>query len=113
MPPVSIIYKTITYFQQANYEGDTRRPASLRLSHVGIRFGRPTLYDSASNDHAVLRARRAVIQEAAGTTDTTSIGYSYCYNTLDDPIKPRHGFTFEFNQDFAGFGGDVKYHPYG
>ena len=40
---------------------------------------------------------------------TSSIGYSYSYNTLDDPIKPRHGMTFQFNQDFAGFGGNVKY----
>src|SRR5260370_22127762 len=50
-----------------------------------------------------------VILQALGSATTSSIGYSYAYNTLDDPIKPRKGFTFQFSQDFAGFGGTVKY----
>src|SRR5207237_1060771 len=50
-----------------------------------------------------------VIQEAAGSEVTSAFGYSYTYNTLDDPIKPRHGYTFQISQDFAGFGGNTKY----
>jgi outer membrane protein insertion porin family len=49
------------------------------------------------------------IRLAAGSSDTSSFGYSYSYSTLDDPIKPRKGLTFVLSQDFAGFGGTLKY----
>ena len=43
---------------------------------------------------------------------TSSIGYTYAYNTLDDPIKPRRGITFQISQDFAGLGADLEYLQY-
>jgi outer membrane protein insertion porin family len=49
------------------------------------------------------------VQLAAGSANTSSIGYTYSYNTLDDILKPRHGVTFGFSQDIAGFGGTLKY----
>ncbi len=103
------LYKTILYFQQADYTADT--------TSAGFRIGFPT------SEYGFLAVRYAysisyltpfigagtVIQQAAGTFDTSSIGYGYSYNTLDDPIKPRHGFQFQLNQDFAGFGGNEKF----
>jgi outer membrane protein insertion porin family len=44
-----------------------------------------------------------------GSATTSSVGYSFTYNTLDDALKPHKGVTFELDQDFAGFGGNVKY----
>jgi outer membrane protein insertion porin family len=103
------LYKTITYFQQANYEGDTTA-AGFRLGFPTSEFGSVGLrYTISEQVLSPYLGAGTVIEAAAGTTDTSSIGYSYSYNTLDDPIKPRHGFTFGFNQDFAGFGGDTKY----
>ncbi len=49
------------------------------------------------------------ILDAAGTTQTSLIGYTFSYNTLDDYQKPTRGLTFSFSQDFAGFGGTLKY----
>ncbi|HEY5047137.1 MAG TPA: outer membrane protein assembly factor BamA [Rhizomicrobium sp.] len=105
------IYKTLTYFQQASYEGDT--------TAAGFRFGFPTSeYGGASFRYTIrldtitpFGTLNPIIEEAAlqGTATTSSVGYSYTYNTLDDQIKPRKGFTFEVDQDFAGFGGNVKY----
>jgi outer membrane protein insertion porin family len=105
------IYKTITYFQQANYQGDT--------TGIGLRFGFPTSeygavglrYTFRVDSIAPYGMLNPVIEEAAleGTATTSAIGYTYTYNTLDDRIKPTHGFTFEVDQDFAGFGGNVKY----
>lgn len=103
------IYKTISYIQQASYESDQ--------TAAGIRFGFPTSeygavglrYTFSINQISPFGGAPTIIQEAAGTNTTSSIGYSYTYNTLDDPIKPRRGLLFQFNQDFAGFGGNVKY----
>jgi outer membrane protein insertion porin family len=103
------LYKTILYFQQANYTGDT--------TSVGFRLGFPTSeygavglnYTFSISSLTPFLGAGTVIQEAAGTYDTSAIGYGYNYNTLDDPIKPRHGFVFSFNQQFAGFGGNQKY----
>lgn len=104
------IYKTITYFQQASYQGDT--------TAAGIRFGFPTSEFGGVSLRYTLRLdsvspfgfSNVAIQAAAlqGSATTSSLGYTYTYNTLDDPLKPRKGYTFEVDQDFAGFGGNVK-----
>ncbi|HWU26692.1 MAG TPA: outer membrane protein assembly factor BamA [Rhizomicrobium sp.] len=103
------IYKTILYFQQADYTADT--------TSAGFRIGFPTSeYGSVGVRYAYsissispFLGAGTVIQQSAGTFDTSSVGYSYTYNTLDDPIKPRHGFVFGLNQDIAGFGGNEKF----
>ncbi|HKR86538.1 MAG TPA: outer membrane protein assembly factor BamA [Phenylobacterium sp.] len=40
---------------------------------------------------------------------TSLVGYGYRTDHRNDPIKPTRGFYLQFNQDFAGIGGDVKY----
>jgi outer membrane protein insertion porin family len=105
------IYKIVTYFQQASYEGDT--------TAFGLRFGFPTSEYGAVGLRYTWRLdnitpffqTNPIIEAAAaqGSATTSSIGYSYTYNTLDDPIRPRRGGTAELDQDFAGFGGNVKY----
>ena len=51
----------------------------------------------------------AVLCEERGSTLTSSVGFQYRYDTRDDPVKPTRGFAVDFNQDFAGFGGNVDY----
>jgi len=36
-------------------------------------------------------------------------GYSFGWDRRNDPITPTRGFDFNFSQDLAGIGGDVKY----
>jgi outer membrane protein insertion porin family len=45
----------------------------------------------------------------AGSTLTSSAGYSLNYNTLDNNKNPTDGLIVDFKQDFAGLGGDVSY----
>jgi outer membrane protein insertion porin family len=45
----------------------------------------------------------------AGSTLTSSVGYSLNYNTLDNNKNPTDGLIVDFKQDFAGLGGDVSY----
>jgi outer membrane protein insertion porin family len=44
-----------------------------------------------------------------GSFLTSSIGYGYRLDHRNDPQSPTRGFYLQFNQDFAGLGGDVKY----
>jgi len=40
---------------------------------------------------------------------TSLVGYGYSFDRRNDPVTPTRGFYAQFNQDFAGVGGDVKY----
>jgi outer membrane protein insertion porin family len=103
------LYKVLTNFDQADYESDT--------SAIGLRLGFPTSefgsvglrYTFRVDNLTPYSGAPEAIQLAAGSANTSSFGYSYSYNTFDDPIKPMHGMSFQLSQDFAGFGGTLKY----
>ena len=44
-----------------------------------------------------------------GKQTSSSIGYTYRYDTRISGLNPDAGVLFEFSQDFAGLGGDSKY----
>jgi outer membrane protein insertion porin family len=44
-----------------------------------------------------------------GSFITSLVGYGYRLDRRNSPVNATRGFTFGFNQDFAGAGGDVKY----
>lgn len=46
---------------------------------------------------------------AVGEQFSSSIGYTYRYDTRISGLNPDAGVLFEFSQDFAGLGGDSKY----
>ena len=104
------LYKIITEYQQAGYQGNTTG-AGLRLGFPTSEFGAVSLRYTYRIDQISLFGTDVTqaLEEAAGTADTSSVGYSYDYNTLDDPIKPTKGVAFDLSQDFAGFGGTEKY----
>ncbi|HWY15168.1 MAG TPA: outer membrane protein assembly factor BamA [Rhizomicrobium sp.] len=103
------IYKIITDYRQVDYQGDTTA-LGLRLGFPTSEFGSVGLrYTISVAKVSPFSGAPTVIQEAAGSETTSSLGYSYTYSVLDDPIKPRKGYSFEFSQDFAGFGGNTKY----
>jgi outer membrane protein insertion porin family len=51
----------------------------------------------------------AVLCEERGSTLTSSVGFAYRIDERDDPVKPTRGFYFDFDQTFAGFGGNVDF----
>lgn len=48
-----------------------------------------------------------ILSREEGQYDTSSLGYTYTWDTRRTGIDPRYGFTFRFSQDYAGLGGDV------
>ncbi len=103
------LYKVVTDYEQADYEGDT--------TAAGIRFGFPTSEYGSVGLRYTYKIDRITpftgapleVQLASGETKTSLLGYSFVYNTLDDPIKPTKGVVFSFSQEFAGLGGSLKY----
>lgn len=103
------LYKYLTNFQQASYSGDTTA-ATLRLGFPTSEYGSAGLRYTFSIQKVTPFVNAPIaIQLAAGSANTSALGYSYSYVNVDDPIKPNKGFTFSFSQDFAGFGGTLKY----
>ncbi|MSP42544.1 MAG: outer membrane protein assembly factor BamA [Alphaproteobacteria bacterium] len=49
------------------------------------------------------------ILAALGTDVTSLVGYAYTYLDVDDDLDPHRGYSFTFQQNFAGLGGDVRY----
>ncbi|MEJ7925465.1 outer membrane protein assembly factor BamA [Sphingobium sp. AN641] len=47
--------------------------------------------------------------DAIGKRTTSSLGYSFIYDTRDNRIRPTRGHNAVLSQDFAGLGGSVKY----
>ena len=45
----------------------------------------------------------------AGELASSSIGYTYTYDTRDRGLNPNAGVLFEFSQDFGGLGGDQDF----
>ncbi|MBO9431548.1 outer membrane protein assembly factor BamA [Sulfitobacter sp. R18_1] len=46
---------------------------------------------------------------AEGAVFSSSVGYTYTYDTRRSGLDPTQGVLFEFGQDFAGLGGDNEY----
>jgi outer membrane protein insertion porin family len=45
----------------------------------------------------------------AGALSTSSIGYTYTYDSRTAGLNPNAGYLIEFGQDFAGLGGDQEF----
>ncbi len=87
----------------------------------GLRFGFPVSEDSAvvlrynftnRNISDVDAGASAAIAQAAGTTNTSQVGLTWRYDTLDSPLDPTSGIRFVIDQDLAGLGGDVFFYRF-
>lgn len=76
------------------------------LSRLEVRY---TYKDSKISD-APANASAIIRQEAAlGAQVTSSIGYTYSYDTRISGLNPKGGVLLRFGQDIAGLGGDTEY----
>jgi len=107
------LYKWVTNYNQANYQGD--------VTAAGLRFGFPTSEYGSVQLRYTFRINKITpysgaptsllqeIQLYGDSTNTSLIGFTFGYNTLDDYLKPTKGVMFSLSQDFAGMGGGLKF----
>ncbi|TDL83556.1 outer membrane protein assembly factor BamA [Palleronia sediminis] len=78
-------------------------PVSLN-GRVALRYrlSEDTIFD-------VDRKSSPILKREEGGQFTSSVGYSYTYDTRIDGLDPNSGIKFSFGQDFAGLGGDTEY----
>ena len=103
------LYKAQVNYEQATYQSDT--------TGVSLRTGFPI------SEYAVVGLRYSYqvqnvlpfgnapleIRLAAGNSYGSIFGFTYSYSDLDDARKPTTGMAVSFGQDFAGFGGNLRY----
>lgn len=89
---------------------------NARTTGAGFRFGFPlsenvsfsTRYNfTNTNIKNVDSTASPAIRSSAGTANTSLVGFSLSYSTLDNPFEPTTGIRLSFDQDFAGLGGDI------
>jgi outer membrane protein insertion porin family len=105
-----LAYKIITdYSQYIGYISDVTA-AGIQFGFPISEFGRlsPHYNFSYTSISAVGSASLAILL-AQGHYSASSVGYTYTYDTRDDPILPTKGWNFAFSQDIAGLSGDLKY----
>ncbi|RWR35179.1 outer membrane protein assembly factor BamA [Sinirhodobacter populi] len=70
------------------------------------------LYNVTSEEEAAASGSSSwsspILEREEGERTTSSVGYSYTWDTRRSGIDPRYGFTARFGQDIAGVGGDVE-----
>jgi outer membrane protein insertion porin family len=106
----------------AYYRTTDQQDADYNTSNAGLTTGLE--FPISENGRLELRYRISedeITDLAAGSSDilaretalggllTSSIGYSYSYDTRTNGLNPNGGILLRFGQDFAGAGGDTKY----
>jgi outer membrane protein insertion porin family len=103
------LYNYVTNYNEADYQGEITA-ANFKFAFPTSEYGSVGLFYTYRIDQVNPYSTAPLeVLLAAGTTKASEIGYSFTYNTLDDNIKPTSGIIFSFTQDFAGFGGSLKY----
>ncbi|VAV93481.1 Outer membrane protein assembly factor YaeT [hydrothermal vent metagenome] len=70
-------------------------------------FGNPVR--DANGDFVVECTASDQICSQIGSRLTSLGGLTFSWDKRNDPIRPTRGFDVSFNQEFAGFGGDVRF----
>ncbi len=106
-------------FDLFQVRSDFSREASFETESTGfsLRTGFPLTrsvqasvsYTLRNDEVRTFQGVSSSITRAAGSRVTSLLGYSLSWNRVDDIREPSNGFRVSFNQDFAGFGGDVRY----
>jgi outer membrane protein insertion porin family len=101
--------KIVTDYEQASFESDT--------SAAILRLGFPvTEYSTVGLSYMYKIQKVRTFSNAPleifldqGTQNGSVIGYNYGFADVDNVRKPTDGATFAVGQNFAGFGGSLRY----
>jgi outer membrane protein insertion porin family len=103
------VYKNQTNFDQATFQADTTA-AVLRLGFPISEYSSVAVSYSYRIEQVRPYAGAPLdVLLASGSLYGSIFAFTYAYNDLDDVRKPTAGSTFSFSQQFAGFGGNLKF----
>lgn len=103
------IYETQTNFEQAAFQSNSTALV-LRLAYPISEYSTVALnYTYKIEDVKPYVGAPLNVQLAQGSLNGSEIGFTYAYNDLDDIRRPTNGSTLAFSQQFAGFGGNLKF----
>ncbi len=103
------LYETQTNFDQAAFQSNSTA-AVLRVAYPISEYSTVALNYTYKIENVRPYAGAPLnVQLAAGSLNGSQIGFTYAYNDLDDIRKPTNGSTFAISQQFAGFGGNLKF----
>ena len=105
-----LLYKVVTDFsRQLGYVSDVSA-FGLQFNFPVSEFGRISPhYNLAYTQISPTGTTSTAVLLASGAYSASSVGYTYTYDTRDDPIRPTTGWNFYLTQDVAGLGGDLDY----
>jgi outer membrane protein insertion porin family len=95
----------VASFMERNTGGNLRMGFPIaNNTQLGLRyrFEREEIYNVQEN-------ASLAVQDAAGVSYVSSVGYTVAYDTRNLPASPSSGIFASFSQDLAGVGGDVNY----
>jgi outer membrane protein insertion porin family len=96
-------------YQEAAFQSDVSA-ASLQLGFPVTEYSSIGLsYTYKIQKVDVFGAAPIEILLDTGRQNGSIIGYNYIFSSLDDARKPTNGFSMTFAQNFAGFGGSLRY----
>lgn len=103
------LYENQLDYLQATYSSD-QIGTQLRLGFPISEFSSVQLRYAYQINHIMpFSGAPLEILLAEGSTYGHIIGFTYGYSNLDDVLKPTTGENFSFSQNFAGFGGNLRY----
>jgi outer membrane protein insertion porin family len=76
------------------------------LSRLEVRYA---YQDSKISNIPATSSQIIRLEEAQGAVVTSSVGYTYSYDSRISGLNPNGGILLRFGQDFAGLGGDSQY----
>jgi len=103
------LMKVLNNYQEAAFQSD--------VTALSGRLGFPVTEYSSIGLSYTYKIQKVDVFGAApieilldrGTQNGSIIGYNYVFSDLDDARKPNNGFTMTLAQNFAGFGGSLRY----
>ncbi|MEM9754427.1 MAG: outer membrane protein assembly factor BamA [Pseudomonadota bacterium] len=95
-----------------NAEYDTRAVGGqVGLGFPISEYGRARLFYSVAERtiESVTASSSEILQREEGSLITSSVGYALVYDTRTTGLDPTSGILLEFEQEFAGIGGDNQF----
>jgi outer membrane protein insertion porin family len=106
----SLFYRRSTAELDSSF--DTRTIAfSPHISFPTSEFGRLQLRYTALSDEItdIDEDSSDILGREVGRATTSSLGYTFSYDTRNSELNPTFGVLLRFGQDIAGFGGDRRH----